>query len=421
MRFFLAGTTAVALLLSTGTSRAGDWPQILGPNRNGIAEKENLADRWPDGGLKTSWTHEVGDGFAGPAVADGKLVVFHRVGGSERVEALDARTGKLLWKKDFEASYVPSFISDNGPRCTPLIHKNRVYVYGAMGQLRCLDFATGNEIWHRDTYQDYNSKRPFRGEPPEGYFGIGSTPLAVDDKLIVNVGGDAAEAGIVAFALKDGKTLWKSTKERAGYSSPMLATVNDVRHVLVIARLSVVSVDPANGKLQFRFPYNAPGPKVSAANPVILGDKLFVTASYGAGAVFAKIEPNNAKILWQNDDLLSSQYTTPIEHKGKLIGIHGRQDVGEPVLRCIDPLAQKVLWEKAGLGYATLLAADGKLLILTTDGELVMAALDTAAYRELARTRLSNNTIRALPALANGRLYVRDADKLMSLELPAKK
>ncbi len=421
MRFFLLRMTFIGALLFSEDSPAGDWPQILGPNRNGIAEKENLADRWPDGGPKTVWTHEVGDGFAGPAVAGGKLVLFHRVGGSERVEALNAATGKPLWKKDFPASYVPSFIRDNGPRSTPLIHKGRVYVYGAMGQLRCLDLATGNEIWHRDTYQDYNSKRPFRGEPPEGYFGIGSTPLALDDKLIVNVGGDQAGAGIVAFALKDGKTLWKSTKERAGYSSPVLAAVDNVRHVIVIARLNVVSVDPANGNLRFRFPFNAPGPKVSAANPVILGDKLFVTASYGAGAVLADIQPKNAKILWQNDDLLSSQYTTPIQHDGKLIGIHGRQDVGEPVLRSIDPLAQKVLWEKAGMGYATLLAADGKLLILTTDGELIMAALDTLAYRELARIRLSNNTIRALPALASGRLYVRDDDKLMCLELPAKK
>ena len=421
MRFFLVGMTAALALLLTQTSRAGDWPQILGPERNGIAEKENLADRWPDGGPKTLWTRAVGDGFAGVAVADGKAVVFHRAGGSERVEALHADSGKPLWKKDFPATYVPSFIRDNGPRCVPLIHKSRVYVYGAMGQLRCLDFATGNEIWHRDTYQDYNSKRPFRGEPPEGYFGIGSTPLAVDDKLIVNVGGDEAGAGLVAFDLKDGKTLWKSTKERAGYSSPILASVDNVRHVIVITRLNVVSVDPVNGNLRFRFPFNAPGPKVSAANPVILGDKLFVTASYGAGAVFAEIQPKNAKILWQNDDLLSSQYTTPIEHDGKLIGIHGRQDVGEPVLRSIDPQTQKVLWEKDGLGYATLLAADGKLLILTTEGELVMAALDAAAYRELARTRLSNKTIRALPALANGRLYVRDTDKLMCLELSAKK
>ncbi len=404
-------------LFSWADCSAGEWPQILGPSRNGIAEKETLAKSWPADGPKTVWSHEVGSGFAGVAVADGKAIVFHRVGASERVEALEAKTGKLLWQQNFPATYVPSFIQDNGPRCVPLIHKNRIYVYGAMGQLRCLDLATGNPVWHRDTYQDYNSKRPFRGEPPEGYFGIGSTPLVVDDKLIVNVGGDQADAGMVAFALKDGKTLWKSTNERAGYSSPMLATVNDVRHVICITRLSVISLDPANGDLRFRFPFNAPGPKVSAANPVILGDDLFVTASYSAGAVFAKILPKEAKILWQSDDLLSSQYTTPIAVDGKLIGIHGRQDVGEPVLRCIDPQTQKVLWEKDGLGYATLLAADGKLLILSTEGELIMAAQGSTAYRELARTRLSNRTIRALPALSNGLFYVRDTNTLKCWDL----
>lgn len=409
---------ALITLLMTLPSLAGEWPQILGPNRNGIAEKENLLNSFPEGGPKTTWSHDVGNGFAGVAVAGGKAIVFHRVRGNERVEALDALTGKPLWQKDFPTTYQAAFVPDNGPRCVPLIHENRIYVYGAKGQLRCLELATGEQVWHRDTFDDYNSKRPFRGEPPEGYFGIGSTPLVVEEKLIVNVGGDKAEAGLVAFSLKDGQTLWKSTDERAGYSSPILAKVNDVQHVVCITRLSVVSVDPATGKLRFRFPFNAPGPKVSAANPVILDkDKLFVTASYQAGAVYAQMQAESVKTLWQSDDVQSSQYTTPILHQGKLIGIHGRQDVGNPVLRCIEPQTQKVLWEKPGLGYATLLAADGKLLILTTKGELILAALDTTEYRELGRTRLSDRTVRALPALANGRLYVRDTDVLKCFDL----
>lgn len=417
MRFVIA----FCAFVFTIPCAAGEWPQILGPNRNGIAAKENLTDRFSEGGPQTVWSHEVGDGFAGVAVADGKAIVFHRVGANERVEALDAVTGKPIWKNEFPTTYQPAFVQDNGPRCVPLIHENRVYVYGAMGQLRCLDFATGKEIWNRDTFDDYNSKRPFRGEPPEGYFGIGSTPLVVDDKLIVNVGGDKSDAGLVAFALKDGQTLWKSTDERAGYSSPILTTVNGARHVVCITRLNVVSVDPATGKLRFRFPFNAPGPKVSAANPLVLDqDKLFVTASYQAGAVFAQMQPDDVKILWQSDEILSSQYTTPILHEGKLIGVHGRQDIGNPMLRCIDPKTQKVLWEKAGLGYATLLAADEKLLILTTEGELILAALDTTKYRELDRAQLSDRTIRALPALANGRLYVRDTDVLKCYDLRSK-
>lgn len=417
MRVPFARMVVAVMFLGGVSASAGEWPQILGPNRNGIAEQEMLADTFPAGGPKTVWSRQVGNGFSGVAVAEGKAVVFHRLGGVERVEALDALTGKPLWKKDSPTAYQPAFVEDNGPRATPVIHKEHVYTYGAMGQLRCFDLATGNLIWERDTFEDYNSKRPFRGEPPEGYFGIGSTPLIVDDKLIVNVGGDEMDAGIVAFALKDGHTLWKSTSERAGYSSPILATVGNVRHVICITRLSVVSLDPANGDVRFRFPFNAPGPKVSAANPVMLGENLFVTASYSAGAVFAQVQPKEAKILWQNDDLLSSQYTTPIVVDGKLIGIHGRQDIGDPVLRCIDPKTQQVLWEKDGLGYATLLAADGKLLILTTEGELVLAALDTKAYRELGRARLSDNTVRALPALANGLFYVRDTETLKCFNL----
>ncbi len=421
--FFQSDIMRFAIVLLVGwisiseNARAGDWPQILGPHRNGIADQEKLLDRFPAEGPKTLWSYPVGEGFAGVAVSEGIAIVFHRVRGSERVEALNAKTGKPIWKKDFPATFVPSFTSDSGPRCVPLIWKKHVYVYGAMGQLRCLELATGNQVWHRDTYEDYNSKRPSRGEPPEGYFGIGSTPLVVDDKLIINIGGDKANAGLVAFSLKDGKTIWKNTAERAGYSSPILARIEKTRHVICITRLSVVSVDPDNGKLRFQFPFNALGPKVSAANPVVLNDQLFVTASYQAGAVFAKIQANTAKAVWQSDEVLSSQYTTPIVFEGKMIGIHGRQDQGAPLLRCVDPKTQKVLWEKSGLGYATLIAADGKLLIVTTEGELIVAALNTAAYRELGRTTVLDRTTRALPALADGLLYVRDTNTLKCVDL----
>jgi hypothetical protein len=193
--------------------------------------------------------------------------------------------------------------------------------------------------------------------------------------------------------------------------------VDGVKHVICVTRLSVISLDPATGKLRFRFPFNSTGPKVSAANPVILGDKLFVTASYGAGAVYGQIQADGFKSLWESDEILSSQYTTPIQVEGKLIGVDGRQDAGNPILKCIDPMTQKVLWEKPGLGYATLIAADGKLLIVTTEGELILAALDVKAIRELARARLSNGTIRALPALANGRLYIRDTNELKCFDL----
>ena len=402
---------------------AGDWPQILGPNRNGIAVDEKLADSWPAGGPNTVWQRKVGSGFSGVAVADGIVVLFHRVGKNETVEGMQADSGKVLWKTTFPTDYIPSYNSDNGPRATPLIHKGRVYVHGVKGGLYCVDLKSGRKIWSRDTFEDYNSKKPFRGEPPEGYFGISTTPIVEGDKLLLNVGGDTNGAGVVAFALDSGKTVWKATSERASYSSPVAATIDGARHVIFAARLNIVSIDPANGKTRFRIPFGKPGPNVTAAIPIVLDDHLFVTASYRFGAVYAALGKNDAEVLWKSDDIMSSQYTTCVADGEYLFGIHGRQDQGAAALRCFNPATKKISWTKTGFGYATLIKADGKLIAMKTDGELLLAEVNLRRYRELARAKIFDNrrrnSTRALPALADGRLYVRDTRTLKCLDLQA--
>jgi outer membrane protein assembly factor BamB len=408
---------AVLLIVTVaGSATAGDWPQILGPNRNGVAVDEKLADKWPADGPKTVWQRKVGTGFSGIVVSDGIAVLFHRVGNNETAEAMNAATGKPLWKAEFPTDYIPSYTADDGPRATPLIHKGRVYLYGVKGGLYCVDLKTGKKLWQRDTYEDFSSKKATRGEPPTGYFGIGTTPIVEGDKLIVNIGGSNG-AGIVAFSLKSGKTVWKSTTERASYSSPTSATIDGARHVIFVARLNVVSIDPANGKTRFSIPFGTPGPNVTAAVPLVLGNRLFVTASYNFGALYASLSKNDAETLWSSDEIMSSQYTTCIPDGNVLYGIHGRFDQGASDLRCFNPATKKIAWEKAGFGYATLIEADGKLIALKSDGELVLIETTPKQYRELARANVLEKTTRAIPAIANGRLYVRDLDTLKCLSL----
>jgi outer membrane protein assembly factor BamB len=415
--FFAAVIPAACCAVMPANVEAGDWPQILGPNRNGAATAERIAGSWPGSGLKTLWRRDVGRGFAGVAVSKGIAVLFHRVGQQEVVEALEARTGKPIWKSAFAATYVPSYTDDDGPRAVPIIAAGRVYVHGAMGDLRCLDAATGKILWARSTYEEFSSKKPFRGEPPEGYFGRAASPIVEGDKVIVNVGGDTQEAGIVAFAADTGRTVWKATAERASYSSPVAATVGGVRHVIFVTRLNVVSLDPESGKVRFQFPFGRTGPTVNAANPVIWDGHLFVTASYGIGSALAKISGDHAEVLWRDPGILASQYTTCVEKDGCLFGIHGRQDGPPAELRCLDPRARKVLWSQPSFGYATLIRAGDKLLILKTDGTLVLAAANPHKYEELARTQVCDTTTRALPALADGLLYVRDTKVLKCVDL----
>ena len=155
----------------------------------------------------------------------------------------------------------------------------------------------GKVLWQRNTYEDFNSKKEVNDEPPEGYFGIGSSPIVEGDKVLVNVGGDTRQAGIVALAADTGRTVWKATAERASYSSPVAVTVGGVRHVIFVTRLSVVSLDPDNGKVRFQFPFGRIGTTVNGASPVVFDGHLFVTASYRIGSVFAKISGGDAEVL----------------------------------------------------------------------------------------------------------------------------
>ncbi len=403
-----------AVVSAANLACGGEWPQVLGPQRNGVASKESLADSWPEAGPGTLWQLKVGTGLGGVAVRGGKLILFHRVGNDEIVEVVDAGTGKGVWRASFPTTFVPSINPDNGPRTVPVVTATQVIVYGAGGDLHALDFKTGGKLWSRQTHADF--------ETNGGYFGAGSTPIVEGDRVIVNVGGKRTGAGVVAFAADSGKTVWKSVDDNASYSSPVAVTLGKTRHLIIETRQKTLSLDPKTGAVRWELPFGKIGPTVNGASPVVVGDKLFLTASYHIGGLYARFSGTRIETLWTNDELLSSQYTTPIAHDGKLFGVHGRQDQGTSSLRCVDPVSQRVLWSQDDFGYATLIQADGKLLAMKTDGELVMLALDSTKYRELARAKLFDNTTRALPALSNGLLYVRDAGTLKCVDLrkPAK-
>ena len=381
------------------TATAGDWPQILGPNRSGEAREETLLAKWPTAGPEVAWTHNIGEGYAGVAVSGDKVVAFHRVGEKNVVEALKAENGQQLWKIKLDALYRGGINADRGPRCVPLIHKDRIVLYSPAGDLHCLSLDDGKTFWSRSLYADY------RGD--EGYFGAGSTPVIVQDKVIVNVGG-RADAGLVALDLASGKTVWKKTDERASYAAPTVATVAGKSHAIFVTRMNCVSVDPANGDVRFRFPFGKRGPTVNAATPLVFDDHLFVSASYGVGAVFAKLGADEPQVVWSNDDVMSQQFTTCVHHEGFLYGTDGREDIGVGTLRCIEAKTGKVQWSVDGFGIAHVILADGKLLIQHVDGQLTLAQADSTKFTKLAGARVSSDSTRALPALSNGRLFVRD-------------
>lgn len=379
----------------------GDWPQILGPHRDGVAVSEKLREQWPTGGPQKSWEFPLGMGYAGPAVAGERVVIFHRVGANERVEALDLATGKSLWKQDFPARYRGGIDSDLGPRCVPVIDGQRIFVYGAAGDMHALELATGKTVWSRTLSTDYQA--------PDGYFGAGSTPLVIGDKLLVNVGGKDG-SGLVALARETGRTLWKGTSDAASYSSPTVLPLGDSPRALFVTRLHVVCVDPQDGHEIFRFPFGQRGPTVNAATPLVWGNHLFVTASYGIGAVYARFDDQSSEPEWANDDALSSQYATPVLYEGFLYGTHGREDQGRAAFRCIEVATGRVRWSENDFGVCNVILAGDKLLMLSSDGKLVLARAQPEEFSPLATAKVSAGVTRALPALAHGKLFFREND-----------
>src|SRR5436190_5480775 len=310
---------------------ASDWPQFLGPTRNCIYGGTDLEENWPSKGPHVVWQKAVGHGFSGPTVVEGKLILFQRVANREIVECLDAKSGNAIWSFGYPTAYEDEFGFDDGPRATPTIAEGRVYTFGAEGMLHCLELGSGKKIWSVDTKTEFQA--------PNGFFGMACSPLIEGSAVLLNLGGTKG-AGIVGFDKSTGKLLWKASDDEASYSSPVAATIGGQRLVLFLTRNGFVALDPVAGHVRFEHPWHSRNrTSVNAATPLILGDTVFVSASYGTGALLLHWQGQQFEKIWSGDDLLSNHYSTSVERKGLLYGIHGRTDPGyvpRPRLRCVD-------------------------------------------------------------------------------------
>jgi outer membrane protein assembly factor BamB len=376
---------------------AADWPQYLGPERNGVYRGPAIADTFDKGGPRIAWRRTLGQGFAGPAVAGNRVLVFHRVGSEEVLESLDAATGKTQWRHTYATRYQDDFGFDAGPRAVPVVVNNIVYTFGAEGQLRAVDLATGKLLWSEDTSR--------RFAVAKGFFGAGGSPLIEDGRVIANIGG--SKAGIVAFEARTGKVLWTATSDGASYSSGVGATIGGRRVAVFLTREGLVGLDPTSGRVAFQQRWRSrSATSVNAATPVVVGNRIFVSAEYGPGAGVLEVDGAQLKPVWASDDVLTNHYATSVHLNGTLYGFHGRQEQG-PSLRAVDFATGKVLWSEEQFRGGTVILANDKLVILRESGELVIAPASPQAFRPTARARILTGVARPYPALADGFLYAR--------------
>jgi outer membrane protein assembly factor BamB len=396
------------LLFWSGPGRANDWPQFLGPFRNGESKK-SIASSWDREEPKVLWKKKVGEGFAAPIVFRDTLIVFHRHADSEILLALNPETGGVKWESPSPTAYRDDFGFDAGPRATPCIDNGRVFAMGAEGLIRCTDLATGKTIWSVAAKSEFKT--------PKGFFGMACSPIVLNGNVLLNIGG-ADGAGIVALNAETGKLRWKATSHEASYSAPVAGNFNAKERVVFFTREAVVLLDPQNGKALAEAHWRARmHASVNAATPLIVSNMIFATTSYGTGAILLHWKNDTLEKVWSGDESLSSHYATPVHHKGNIYGFHGRQEES-PSFRCIELVSGRVIWNQENFGAGSVTLAGEQLLILMESGELLLARASPAGFHVAGRTHILGSGTRAYPALSNNRLFARDKNSLVCLALP---
>jgi outer membrane protein assembly factor BamB len=384
-----------------------DWPQFLGPTRDGVYTGNDIAATFPAAGPPLVWKKDVGAGFAAPVVAAGKVILFHRVSGREIIEALDASTGKNVWSYEYPTSYRDDFGFDEGPRAAPVVANGVVYTYGAEGVLCAVDLATGKKKWTIGAMQKFGARK--------GFFGAAGSPLVEQNRVIVNVGGKGA--GIVAFDAATGAVAWKATDDEASYSSGAVATIDNERHAFFFTRAGLADLNPADGHVRFSLPFRSRNDaSVNAATPLVIGNLVFISSSYRTGAALLEVHGSEYKKLWSNDDSMSNHYSTCVFRDGFLYGFHGRQENGQ-TLRAVELKSGRVAWEAADFGAGTVTLIGDRLLIIREDGGLVIAPASPKAFQPAVQVPLLKGVVRSYPALSEGRLFVRNEHTLACYKL----
>jgi outer membrane protein assembly factor BamB len=395
-----------SLLLGATALRAEDWPQWLGPRRDGSST--DVVKPWKEP-LKIAWTQPLGEGHGAPIVAKGKVYIHARVAGmnEEALLAFDADSGKPLWNASYPRpeTKIPF---GNGPRGCPAISNGKLYSYGITGILTCCDAETGKIVWQVDAGKEYN--------PPALTFGCSCSPLVEGDVVLVNIG--AKGASIVAFDKNAGKEVWKALNDGATYSSPIAIGAGETRQIIFLTAKGLVSLAPATGKVNWQQPF-VDLLSESSTTPVVIGDTLF-GSSITAGGIALKLDGQNAPAKLWAKPALNCYFSTPVSiGKDHLYLVTGSLLTKRAALRCVDVKSGDILWtrDKVGAYHASLVrTGDDKLLLIEEAGNMALLDPNPKEYRELARTKVCGETW-AHPAIANGRLYIRDKKDLVCVEL----
>jgi outer membrane protein assembly factor BamB len=401
-RFAVSLFSLSLTFLAAGPAAALDWPQFRGVNRDGVSAETDLPRSWPAEGPRVVWKRAIGEGYSGISVAGDRLYTMDSDGTTEYVLALEAGSGKEVWRVPAGPKLIDSM--GNGPRTTPTLDEGTVYTMGSHGRLLALKAADGAKVWEVDLPQAFGAKRP--------NWGYSGSPLIDGDLLILEVGGKE-NRGVVAFEKATGKVRWGALDGDAAYSSPVVMTIGGIKQYVVPRRAGsqTVALRPDGSVL-----WTHPGPfSVIASALFIPPDKVYVSGGDDAGAVLMRIRTEGGKA--RVEELWKTRTMKNHFNNAVLVGDH-LYGFDNATFKCLSVATGEPAWASRGLGKGSLLAADGNLLIVLSDtGTLLLVEATPDAYTELARFQAMEGKAWTAPTLANGRLYLRDNDEIVALEM----
>ena len=381
------------------------WTSFRGPNRDGRYEEMAVSAAWPAQGPPLLWKQPIGLGYASFVIADRRAYTIEQRRGKETVAAYDLDTGRELWTQSWNAVYTDS--TGDGPRATPTWDDGRLYALGATGELRCLDAKNGVVIWGKNILSENQaSNLPWA---------MAASPLIVDDKVILLPGGTSNNS-VVAYNKMTGAPIWKSQSDRQAYVSPMLVTLAGRRQIVVVSASRAFGLEPGDGSMLWSYLWDT-DMGINVSQPIMVdGNHFFISSGYGKGAALVEVSGSgknlSTRTVWENVNM-KNKFNSSVLHNGYVYGLD------EGILTCVDVRTGERKWKGGRYGYGQVLLAGGNLIVMTDNGELVLVRATPDQLSEVARFTALEGKTWNYPAIAGGRLLVRNANEMAAYNIAA--